>query len=77
MQTGICRPALAAEAAASARFVRACQRLDDLRCVALAGGAYDPDEYDAAILTYRTARAAFAYTAALLATPREHTDPAA
>ena len=71
--------ALVAEAAASVRLVHACQRLDDLRLTALAGGPYDPDEYDAAIWAYRAAQAAAARATALLAARlrREHAGPAA
>jgi hypothetical protein len=49
---------------AEAKLVEALLRLDRLRRAALFGGAYDPDEYDAAIMDYRQARAAAAQTRA-------------
>ena len=43
---------------AETALVGALAHLDHLRLVALTGGKYDPDEYDAAVMSYRRARAA-------------------
>ena len=41
-----------------AALVETLVRLERLQVAALTGGAYDPDDYDAAIMAYRHARAA-------------------
>jgi hypothetical protein len=51
-------PTVASAVEAEAALVEALARLDKLQLAALTGGRYDPDEYDAAIISYRHARAA-------------------
>jgi hypothetical protein len=54
----ITTPTSASVVEAETALVEALEHLSSLRVAALTGGRYDPDEYDAAVIAYRHARAA-------------------
>jgi hypothetical protein len=53
----IIMPVSASVVEAENALIEALERLSDLRLAALTGGRYDADEYDAAVIAFRHARA--------------------